>query len=316
MVMLLDSLKLLPEIQITSHESLTINVSIGICAYNEAHNIGKLLDALLIQTTHVANIIQILVVSCSTDGTNDIVKKYQQKNSRVGLILQSKRDGKAAAVNLFLKQATADVLVLESADTLPEKWTIEKLVEPFLDPNIGMTGGRPIPTNNKEEIMGYVSYLLWQVHHEVSATDPENPKCGELIAFRNFIDSIPADTAVDEAWIEKANRRNGFSMRYAEDAIVYNHGPETVSDFLKQRRRIYSGHLRLKKESGYMVSTMKTSKLLKVVPVVFDRDLKSVPFFMVALFLEGYGHLLGTYDFYVGKKNPYIWDMIKSTKEV
>jgi len=295
---------------------LKIKTSVGICAHNEERNIGKLLDALLGQETNVVSIIQIFVVSYSTDETNEIVEKYKRRDSRIELVLQKKREGKASAVNLFLKEATGDVLVLESADTLPKKSTIEKLVAPFLDLNVGMTGGRPIPTNNRRKFMGIVSYLLWKLHHEISAADLENPKCGEIIAFRNIIKNIPNDTVVDEAWIEMAVRKKGFSLRYVPDAVVYNHGPESVSDFLKQRRRIYSGHLHLKKEVGYEVSTMKFSKILRVMPRIIGHSLKELFFFVGAVFLEVYGRFLGAYDFYIKKRNPYVWDMAASTKDV
>jgi biofilm PGA synthesis N-glycosyltransferase PgaC len=297
-------------------EMSKINISIGICAHNEERNIGKLLDALLEQKSDIVRIVQILVISYSTDSTNEVVKTYQRKDNRIKLVLQQKREGKASAVNLFLKEATGDVLVLESADTLPEKSTMEKLVEPFLDSHIGMTGGRPIPTNGRRKFMGIVSSLLWKLHHEVSAADLENPKCGEIIAFRNIIKRIPIDTAVDEAWIEMAVRKKGFSLRYAPNAVVHNHGPESVSDFLKQRRRIHSGHLYLKNNSGYEVSTMKTSKVLRVLPRVIRLSLREQFFFVGAIFLEVYGRFLGAYDFYVKKKNPYVWDMVPSTKEV
>ena len=295
---------------------LKINTSIGICAHNEERNIGKLLDALLGQETNVVSIIQILVVSSSTDKTNEIVEKYRRRDSRIALVLQRKREGKASAVNLFLKNAAGDVLVLESADTLPTKPTIEKLVEPFLDSNVGMAGGRPIPTNNRRKFMGFVSYLLWKLHNEVSAADLENPKCGEIIAFRNVVKSIPNDTAVDEAWIEMAVRKKGFSLRYAPSAVVYNHGPASVSDFLKQRRRIHSGHLHLKEKWGCEVATMKASKILKAMPSVIGLSLKELVFFIGAVFLEVYGRFLGAYDFYVKKRNPYVWDIAASTKEV
>ena len=297
-------------------EKPKINTSVGICAHNEARNIGKLLHTLLKQKSNVVNIVQILVISCSTDATNEIVEKYKKRDSRIELVLQKKREGKASAVNLFLKKATGDVLVLESADTLPKNSTIEKLVEPFLDLNVGMTGGRPIPTNNRRKFMGIVSYLLWKLHHEISAADLENPKCGEIIAFRNIIKSIPYDTAVDEAWIEMATRKKGFSLRYVPNALVFNHGPESISDFLKQRRRIHSGHLQLKEQVDYEVSTMKVSKILKVMPSLVGHNLKELVFFVGAVFLEVYGRFLGAYDFYIKKRNPYVWDMVASTKEV
>ena len=297
-------------------EILPINTSIGICAYNEEQNIGKLLDALLRQETVTVSINQIMIVSFSTDKTNEIVREFKRRDSRIKLVLQKRREGKASAVNLFLKGATGDVLVLISADTLPKPSTIENLVAPFADSILGMTGGRPVPTNNRGEFMGHVSYLLWKLHHEVSAVNIDNPKCGEIIAFRNIIKEIPNDTAVDEAWIEMAVRKKGFALRYEPDAIVYNHGPENISDFLKQRRRIYSGHLHLKKKKGYEVSTMKLSKILKVVPRAVGLSLKGLPFLAGAVFLEFYGRLLGAYDFYVRKRNPYVWDMVASTKEV
>jgi biofilm PGA synthesis N-glycosyltransferase PgaC len=295
---------------------LQINTSIGICAHNEEHNIGRLLDALLKQETKVVNIVQILVVSYSTDKTNEIVEKYKRKDSRIGLVLQKKREGKASAVHLFLKKAAGDVLVLESADTLPKKSSIEKLVKPFLDSNVGMTGGRPVPTNNRRKFMGYVSYLLWKMHHEVSMTYPEHPKCGEIIAFRNIITKIPHDTAADEAWIELTIRKKGFTLHYVPGAVIYNHGPESVSDFSKQRRRIYAGHLHLTEQMGGKVSTMEVLKILKVMPRVIEFNSKELLFFFGAVILEAYGRLLGAYDFYIKKRNPYVWDIASSTKEV
>jgi biofilm PGA synthesis N-glycosyltransferase PgaC len=295
---------------------LKIKTSIGICAHNEERNIGNLLDALLKQESNFSSIVQIFVISNSTDATNEIVEEYKRRDSRIELILQHKREGKASAVNLFLEKASGDVLVLESADTLPRELTIEKLVVPFLNSDVGMTGGRPIPTNNRRKLMGVVSYLLWKLHHEVSAADLDHPKCGEIIAFRNIIKNLPKDTAVDEAWIEMAVRKKGFSLRYTPDAVVYNHGPESVSDFLRQRRRIHSGHLHLRQQAGYEVSTMKVTKILKVLPPVIGYSLKKLVFLVAAAFLEVYGRLLGAYDFYVKKRNPYIWDMVTSTKEV
>ena len=147
-------------------------------------------------------------------------------------------------------------------------------------------------------------------------TYPEHPKCGEIIAFRNIITKIPHDTAVDEAWIELTIRKKGFSLHYVPGAVVYNHGPESISDFLKQRRRIYAGHLHLTEQMGGKVSTMEVLKILKVMPRVIEFNSKELLFFFGAVILEAYGRLLGAYDFYIKKRNPYVWDIASSTKEV
>src|SRR3989344_7160699 len=92
-------------------------VSVGIAAYNEEHNIARLLNSVLTQKLRSVIISEILVISSgSTDNTNSIVKSYADKKyNKIKLIRQSKRLGKASAVNLILTRAKKDIIVLVSA---------------------------------------------------------------------------------------------------------------------------------------------------------------------------------------------------------
>jgi len=294
---------------------LGIPVSIGVLAYNEEKNIGKLLNALLEQKTDKIEIDEIIVVSSgSTDKTDLIVENFSEKEERVTLIRQNRREGKASAINEFLNVVSNDVLVLESADTIPEKETIERLCFPFHDSTVGMTGAHPIPVNSIDNFMGYVVHLLWRLHHQVAL---KSPKCGELIAFRKVFDSIPKDTAVDEAWIEYEIRRRGLRVVYVPEAIVYNKGPETIEDFLKQRRRISYGHLDLHKRTRYKVSSWSATLLLSAISDIFPyRSPKEWGLFLAAFALEALGRLLGYYDYYVKKKRHEIWEISRTTKSL
>lgn len=290
-----------------------LDLSIGIMAYNEEKNIGALLETLLTQNLHIAKIKEIIVVSSAcTDRTNEIVKEFSKRDKRIKLITQEKREGKASAVNEFLKNATGDICILESGDTIPLENTIEGLCKPFLNPKMGMTGGRPIPVNDKSNFIGFAGHLIWDLHHELALKDP---KLGELIAFRNVVEEIPKDTAVDEAHIESIIRQKGYELEYAPDAVCYNKAPETVRDFLKQRRRIYAGHLHLRKETGYAPSSMKFSNLFSLIVTSFQRSKKESIFVVGAMILEGLARLLGWFDFRT-KKKPYIWEIAKTTKEL
>ena len=290
-----------------------ISVSIGICAYNEEKNIGKLLDKLLSQKTEKIRIAEIIVVSSgSTDRTDEIVREYSKKDDRIKLITQPKREGKASAINEFLKVAKADVCVLESADTLPLDNIIEKLCLPFYDEKVGMAGGHPIPTNDRNKFTGFVGHLLWELHHHIAL---ENPKLGELVAFRNIIDKISSNTAVDEAWIEALIKAKGYKIVYVPDAICYNKAPETISDFIKQRRRIHAGHLHLKKELGYSVSTMNIGVILKALKKV-NLTPKEKIYLIGAIALEGYCTILGYLDLFIAKKDHSVWKIADSTKRV
>lgn len=295
----------------------TLTCSIGVMAFNEEANIGYLLESLLNQHLFICKIIEIIVVASGcTDKTCQIVESIANENDVVNLLVQKKREGKASAINLFLAKAKGDIAVIESGDTIPEEHTIENLVRPFRDSNIGMTGAHPLPVNSRGSFMGFTVHLFWQLHHELALN---HPKMGELIAFRNIVTEIPKDTAVDEASIESIITESGFRIQYAEDAIVRNKGPETARDFLKQRRRIVVGHKHLQKTRGYTVSSMKIRNLF----ALFGRLLrntswntKSVFWVCGAVSLELLGKLLGNYDFYIKKKNPFAWDIASSTKNL
>jgi poly-beta-1,6-N-acetyl-D-glucosamine synthase len=291
-----------------------MKVSIGVCAYNEEKNISRLLESLINQRLDKIKIEEIFVVSSAcTDKTNDIVRKYEKKDSRIRLIDQKEREGKSSAINLFIKNAKNEILVLESGDTIPEENTIEKLCLPFLDEKIGMTGSHPIPVNHDRDFMGFLVNFFWDLHHEIAL---KNPKCGELVAFRNVVKEIPKESAVDEASIEAVVREKGYKLKYVEDAIVRNKGPETVRDFLIQRRRINAGHIWLKEIQNHEVSTDDLGTVLNLVFNRLSLNLKKDIWIGTAIMIEAYGKFLGKYDYRVKKKNPYIWNTAKSTKEL
>lgn len=290
-----------------------LKVSIGVCAYNEEKNIGSLMDKLLSQRTDLIDISEIYVVSSgSTDRTNEIVRMFTEKDSRIKLLVQQRREGKASAINEFLKVAKCEVLVLESGDTIPLAETIERLVAPFVDPKIGMTGGHSIPVNNLNTFLGFTVQLQWEIFHQLSLT---NPRFGEIIAFRNVVKDMPTNTNADEAYIEFKTKVNGLNLRYVPEAIIYNKGPETIKDFLNQRRRIYAGHLHLMKTTGYSVSSIRLYNLIMALRNV-NLTPKNAILCIGSGAIEAIGRALGSYDFYVKKKNHHIWDVVKTTKEI
>jgi cellulose synthase/poly-beta-1,6-N-acetylglucosamine synthase-like glycosyltransferase len=290
-----------------------VNAGIGICVYNEGKNIAKLLEMLLSQKTNVVCILEICVISSgSTDNTNNIVKEYVKIDPRVKLLTQENREGKASAINLFLRNAMSEVLVLQSGDTIPEEDTIERLVAPFVDLTIGMTGGHSIPINDRETFLGFTVQIQWELLHQLSLV---TPRFGELIAFRNIVKNIPKNINTDKAYIEHAITDLGYKLKYIPEARLYNKGPETFGDFLKQRRRIYAGHLHLMKTTGYKVSSLDLRNVFTMLKVI-SMTPKEVIFCFGAGFLEILGRALGTYDFYIKKTNHWMWDIVDTTKEL
>lgn len=291
-----------------------IHCSIGIMAYNEEANIGRLLKALLAQETKTVAIDEIIVVASGcTDGTEEIVQKFAAENPRVQLLRQARREGKASAVNLLMRSTFSEVVVLQSADTLPLPDTIENLVRVMADPQVGMVGGHPVPTNDATTFMGYGVQLLWELHHLVSL---RSPKMGELIAFRNVFRQIPYESAVDEASIEPLIIGQGLRLKYAPDAIVRNKGPETLRDFFKQRRRIFAGHLFVKDTLGYRVSTMSGLRILRLYLKNLRWDRRYFVWGAAIATFEIVARLLAMFDYGVLKRKPYIWSISETTKDL
>jgi cellulose synthase/poly-beta-1,6-N-acetylglucosamine synthase-like glycosyltransferase len=282
-------------------------------AYNEGRNIGRLLEAIVTQRTTAATMLEIIVIASGcTDDTEEIVATWAARDKRVRLVVQPRREGKASAVNRFLADAREDILIVCSGDLLPAEGTIEHLVSPFVDPEVAMTSCRPVPVNDSRCFMGFAAHLLWGLHHELNQVDF---KAGELIAFRKVFTRIPYGTAVDEAAIESVIRGQGYTVRYVEKAVTYNKGPETVRDFLRQRRRIYSGHLMLRDTSGYRVATLSNRKMLMMALRHVDWHPQAFAWTWAIAVLEMYGRLLGRLD-YRRRRDHRVWEIATSTKQL
>ena len=290
------------------------SVSIGVMAYNEEKNILSCLNALQDQQCTNCSIEEIIVVSSgSTDRTNEMVQQLSEQDPRIKLVIQTARKGKANAINEFLARAVGDIVVIQSADTIAGPQTLEKLVEPFKDEKVGMVGCRPQPVNDPGSMVGYFVHKLWELHHQIALNDP---KCGEMIALRNIIQKMPEYTAVDEAVLEASICNLDLRLAYAPEAIVYNKGPETLKDFIKQRRRIAVGHLHIKVALGHRVSTAGVSRIFKLILKTQKWTPKALFYSGLLIFFEAYARIRGYLDFYFFDRNPYIWDIAKTTKHL
>jgi cellulose synthase/poly-beta-1,6-N-acetylglucosamine synthase-like glycosyltransferase len=291
----------------------TIKCSVGITAYNEEANIGRLLDAILSQRLYEVEISEIIVVASGcTDRTVPIVQEYTQRDPRIQLYIQERREGKTSAINIFLAHASEMICVLESGDTLPREDSIEMLVRMFRNPAVGMTGAHKVAVNTPEHIVGLLTHLRLRMEHQLCL---EIPRLGELIAFRKVLDQLPPDVAMDEAFVEAIVIRRGMQVRYAHDAIVYSMGPNTVGDFVRQRRRNYAGHLHLKKKYDYQVASLQNMRVLKIALEEVWGVIRFLYTLGALATLEAISRLLGYYDYRFKKRTHVVWDMAWTTKD-
>jgi glycosyltransferase involved in cell wall biosynthesis len=294
-----------------------MNVSIVVPAYNEARNIRRLLAALLDQEVRTARIVEIVVVASGcTDETADAAREFGRGRPGVHVQVQERREGKVAAINSYLKMRDprAEVTVVCSADLDLAPDVVEKLVRFLRDnPDAGMVGGRPVPDNDGDQVVGRMVRILWDLHHRVSL---EVPKMGEIVAFRaHLVEYVSELSVVDEASIEDIVRAKGYTLGYVPDAIVTNHGPETIGEYFEQRRRIARGHYWLEFAFGYEVATLDRRLLLRAaLGTARAEDSRGKMALAAAIGTEVVARVVGFWDARVVGGRHRTWSVLASTK--
>jgi biofilm PGA synthesis N-glycosyltransferase PgaC len=289
-----------------------LGCSVGIMAYNEEGNIAHAIRTVLAQQPTSMQITELLVVASGcTDGTTAIVAGLALADPRVRLILQERREGKASAVNLFIGAARSPILLMVGADVLVKDGTIDALLRHFQDPAVGMVGGHPIPVNDETTFLGHAVHLLWRLHDRIAR---KSPKLGEIVAFRNVVPSISLDSSVDEMSVQALITQLQYHLVYEPQAIVYNRGPATVGDFLRQRRRIHAGHLGVRKRQRYTASTMSSARVGRALLGSGSfRTPRAALWTLGTVCLEATARLLGRYD-YIRRRSHHVWATALTTK--
>jgi poly-beta-1,6-N-acetyl-D-glucosamine synthase len=302
---------------------LPAEISIGICAYNEGKNIGKLLNNIF-EEQNLKDPFEILIVASGcTDNTIDIVQSYHKKYPEIRLFIEKERKGKASAINRILSDAKGKVTIFVSADTLPDKDCFNNLLIKSKFPNVGIVCGNPIPINSKKDIVGKIVHLLWGFHGIVfkELNDTGLAKhATEVFSLRSgIVDHIPSETINDDAYIALITKKKRWLIKYEPAARVFICGPQTFYEYFYQRRRILVGHMQVKKVTGE-----SPQHLMYLLP---QHPLKSIKlFFMllknnspitVAAFVSVE---IIIYSFsltdYVKKKSYTKWSRLETTKEL
>jgi biofilm PGA synthesis N-glycosyltransferase PgaC len=291
-----------------------IATTVGVCAYNEERNIAECIGSILAQRGGSFELREVLVV-CSgcSDGTESIVARMAGDDPRVRLLVQERREGKCSAINLLIAHATGEVLALVNGDNRLEEGSLEKLIEPFRDPRVGMVGGHPRPVNSIDTVTGFAVHMVWDLHHRLSLI---NPKIGELVAFRKDGVSLPTHLGSDEDNIRMQVERRGLRSVYAPDATVINKGPTTVSDFMRQRTRINIGEGYVKRLYDYEVPTQDSGLVMATLLDYVRENGQNLGKIMAAVLLEGLARIYAKAYVALDRGDQAVWEQITTSKDV
>jgi cellulose synthase/poly-beta-1,6-N-acetylglucosamine synthase-like glycosyltransferase/peptidoglycan/xylan/chitin deacetylase (PgdA/CDA1 family) len=223
-------------------------VSVLIAAFNEETVIRRTVESILNNGYDDLEIV--IVDDGSKDSTYRVLQDAFGENSCVCIFTQP-NSGKSAALNLGITHAKHNVLIAVDADTLFARGTIAKLARHFADERVGAVSGNAKVGNKQSWLTRFQSIeYIYGFNLDRRALDLLNAITvvpGAVGAWRKDIilklGGFGHDTLAEDADLTLKIRRDGYIIRYEQDAIAYTEAPETASGLAKQRFRWAFGTL-------------------------------------------------------------------------
>lgn len=221
---------------------MTTRLSVLITAFREAATVGRAIEAFLPQLPAGA---EILVV-CPDPATTVVVDDYATRYPAVRHVADPQR-GKPAALDVGLRAAQGDVVVLTDGDVVVAEDALTLLLAPFADPQVGAVSGHPVSVSPRDTVLGYWSHLLTDGIHQMRLARDWAGQflvcSGYLFAFRRaLIERVPEDALAEDAVLSHLVARQGYRIRYAPRARVFVKYPTTYRDWLRQKVRSAGGY--------------------------------------------------------------------------
>ena len=247
-------------------------LTVIIPAYNEENNLGKTLDSII--EADYPNKQIIVVDDGSTDQTYTIASKYKRKSSssRNGYCIIKKRNGgKASAINLALRFATGQIVIIVDADSILERTALKEMVKFFQYPDVIAVAGR-VKVLNRSNILTNCTAL--EVIMGANLLRPAFSLFGVVTMVPGAIGGFRKKAILQRGSYDNNTLTEDFDMTMkllknggkilGIDSTSYTEVPSTLREFYKQRIRWYRGNFQtLLKHKDIARSNKKDSMLYK-----------------------------------------------------
>ncbi|MDA4127426.1 MAG: glycosyltransferase [Thaumarchaeota archaeon] len=238
--------------------------TIGICASDSAKRLPSLVSFLTDENYGQDFALQKVAIVASGCPESDLVpvRRAADSDSRISLITEPERRGKAEAINRIMENSLGDYLVMLNSDAFPAKGSIRKLLEVASSPNVGAVSAKPV-FDEGNGLLGHALALMWSAHSLMSLrlnhAGISNHACDELIVMRrNVVSRLPLNLVNDGAYIGGLARAQGLKVKFSTSAQVKISVPSRPMDLIRQRRRITFGHVQVWKKLGRPPRTIES----------------------------------------------------------
>ena len=214
--------------------------SIVVPAFNEAVGIERAVRSLAASDHPDFEVI--VVDDGSTDGSGELVERLGLPRVRV---LRQPNAGKPAALNRGIAAARHDLIVMVDADTVFERDTLRRVLQPLRDPDVGAVSGNT-KVGNRRGLLGRWQHVEYVMGFNLDRRLYDLLRCmptvpGAIGAFRREAlrdaGGVSGATLAEDTDLTMAIGRAGWRVVYAEDARAWTEAPSSLSDLWRQRYR-------------------------------------------------------------------------------
>ena len=218
-----------------------------IIAHNEETRIAARLENLLASDYPPEKLRVLLVSDGSTDATAALAATIDP--TRVTVLAQPARAGKAAGLNTALAQATAEIIVLTDARQRFAPDAIARLTAHFADPHIAAVSGA-LEIDPARTATGTGVDFYWRSEKNLRAAESRFDSCigctGAIYAIRRALFTpLPPDTVLDDVVIPMRLALAGHRVLHDPAARAFDPQPLEPAAETQRKRRTLAGNFQM-----------------------------------------------------------------------
>ncbi|CAN5326603.1 hypothetical protein BH09BAC5_BH09BAC5_00810 [soil metagenome] len=194
-------------------------VSIIIVCFNEDQFIRDKILSFLDPEEWIEGSELIIVSGGSTDGTNAILKEFQE-HKYIRLHIFEKRVAKIAGINFAATQRKNDLLVFSDCRQKMKKGSVKNIISPFSNPEIG-TVSSTLTDSDQNSNTSFIRGLMNRIAFAQSESGSSLNLFGALYAQRKSVfRTIPDDILFDDLFVTVSTIVQGKRLIQSKEAII------------------------------------------------------------------------------------------------
>jgi cellulose synthase/poly-beta-1,6-N-acetylglucosamine synthase-like glycosyltransferase len=238
-------------------------VSILLAAFNEEAVIEEKIRSVF-RTSYPAGRFELVIGSDhSTDRTAKIIDRLSGEFSGLRFYNYIERQGKPNVINKLAKEAQGEILILTDANVMFDENTLCRIIDPFIDPIIGLVDTQMINIGMKREGISYQEKAY--ISREVQIKYLESRLWGAMMgpfggcfAIRaHLFETVPENFLVDDFFLNMKVLESGYQAVNNPGARVYEDVSNDLSIEFKRKIRIATGNFQNLKRFRKLLSPAK-----------------------------------------------------------